>query len=341
MYGEQNKKMIKVFCVDLGYSLKKEYRRWKENHHAYPPQALYGINHFCEYGIEPVFEMCEHKDFYKKKYIFIDEIIKAVSLFRYRNDYDAIYIPHAHYSRWIVVLHWMRIIKVPIVVCLHNKNNLWKLIYACDHVITINPELAHEMKQKYRAISIDYIPLLPEKKQFSATKIKYDVVSIGNTNRDYSTLIEAMSKLPYKCCIVTTNELHEKLPSNVVVINNKQDYETCLNLYLQSKVIVLPVKKETSKGVFGLTSLVDALYVCKPLIVSKTQGIGVPVEELKLGYEVPLGDADEMKNAIEKIMEDRAEYDKIQGNMYKFREEHNMSKSAEEICSILKEVVSR
>lgn len=334
--------MIRVFCIDIGYSLKRECRRWKENAASYPGQALYGINHFEEFQTETVFEWCEHGYFYGKWYAPLDEIIKLISLVRYRKDYDLIYIPHAYYSRWLVVLKRLGILRKPIVVCMHNKNNLRGLITACDYVITINPCLAKLLIQQYPQVKVEYIPLLPEDKTdlCNETNIKYDVVSIGNTKRDYSTLVKAMRGLPYRCLIVTDQAIND-VPENVSVINGKLGYEECLKLYAQARVIVIPINADAVNGVFGLTSLVDALCACKPIVVTKTTGLGISIEENQLGTEVKACDVDSMKKAILELLENNDLWETTNNNLRNYKINNSMKDSSKRICRIFREILGK
>lgn len=332
--------MIKVFCIDIGYSFKTECKKWEGNGTAYPGQALYGINHFKEQGVMPVFEWCEHGYFYGKWYAGLDELIKLTSMLKYRKDYDLIYIPHAYYSRWIVCLKKLRIIKKPVVVCMHNKNNLRGLIKACDCVLTINPNLEKELKRRYSKLNIKYIPLMPEKEvKLETTTVKYDIISIGNTKRDYPLLTKAAGGLPYKCLIVTAQDIGN-VPENVTVINDRLDYAECLALYMQSKIIAIPITAEATEGVFGLTSLVDALYTCKPVVVTKTTGLGIQIEKNRLGMEAEAGNTEAMRKAIQQLMQDEELRDKISNNIKKFKERNNMENSAGEICKAFKEIMN-
>ncbi len=320
--------------------MKTKCRKWEESVTSYPGQALYGINHFREFGVEPVFELCEHSDFYGKWYSAVDEILKMVSLIKCRNDYDLIYVPHAHYSRWLIILKQLKVLKKPIVVCMHNKNNLYGFIKGCDFVITINPDLLDKLKQQYNSSKVQYIPLLPEQAiEFDAEpEIKYDIISIGNTYRDYRILLESMEDLPYNCLIVTSQVLKD-IPANVTVINDKLEYSECLRLYRQAKVIVLPVLAEAQEGVFGLTSLIDALYVEKPVIITRTKGMGILIEKNNLGLEVNVADADSLKQAICQLMLDEEKRRSISYNIKRFKKENSMEKSAKQICEIFKEII--
>lgn len=333
---------MNVFCVDLGYSLKRDLHIWENDNCSYAGHILYGVNHMEENGIHPIFEFGQHGMIYGKWYMFVDEIVKFFSLFLRRKEIDAIWIPHAYYSKWIPILRKLKLIKTPVIVCMHNKNNLRGFIYGCDKIVTINPCLYEQLRSEYPDIEdrIHFIPLAPEIINISdrnAVK-EVDVISIGNTKRDFEMLIEAMRPLPFSCRIITNNFCKsEDLPANVEVINGSISYSECLQQYQAAKIIVIPMKKDVENGVFGLTSLVDALTVGKPIVVTKTKGIGIPIEDWECGVEV--NDSAEMTAAIERLMQNRDYYTKMTENILSRRESFNMRKSSKALCEIIRNAV--
>lgn len=331
---------MNVFCVDIGYSLKKDLEKWENNHMSYAGHILYGVNHMRENGIMPIFELGEHGYIYGKWYECLDEFIKAFSLFIKHREIDAIYIPHAYYSKWIVVLHKMRVIKAPVIVCLHNKNNLRGFLSACDKIVTINPYLYACLQEDYpeRKNDIQFIPLAPEQIGVNKEDMKpeVDVISIGNTKRDFELLVKAMTGLPYTCKIISDKFEKMELPENVEVVHGQLSYEDCLKEYAKAKVIALPLSKDVEEGVFGLTSLVDALTVGKPVIVSKTKGIGIKIQELGCGIEVD--GAMEMARAIQKLLENEEYREKIESRIAEVKLDFNMQKSSRKLCEIIKQM---
>lgn len=333
---------MNVFCVDLGYSLKRDLKIWNNDNCSYAGHILYGVNHMEENGIHPIFEFGQHGMIYGKWYMFLDEIVKFFSLFLKRKEIDAIWIPHAYYSKWIPLLRKLKLIKTPVIVCMHNKNNLRRFIYGCDEIVTINPCLYEQLCSEYPDIEdrIHFIPLAPESISIpeNDTVQSVDVISIGNTKRDFGILIEAMRKLPYSCRIITNNlDNRDNLPPNVEVMDGNLSYAECLARYQAAKIIVIPMKRDIDNGVFGLTSLVDALTVGKPVVVTKTKGIGIPVQDWECGIEV--NDSAEMSAAIERLMQDRDYYTKMTENILHRRESFNMRKSSKALCEIIRNTV--
>ena len=335
-------KKISVFCVDLGYSLKKNLQDWKKNHKSYPGHILYGVNHMEENGLNLVFEFGQHGMVYGKWYKYADELLKLISLFVKCKQIDAIWIPHAGYSKWIPILRKLRLIRVPVIGCLHNKNNLRCFIYGLDKVITINPRLYDRLCQKYpdKKKDISYIPLAPELVEMTDSTVEksVDVVSIGNTKRDFRVLIKAMQNLPYSCRIISTKINYQgNIPKNVEIIDHEISYEECLRQYAAAKVIVISLSDDVGEGVFGLTSLVDAFTVSKPLVITKTKGIGIPVAEWKCGIEV--NNQAEMTEAIKRLLEDTAYREEIRKNIEDRKKSFNMPDSSSRISQVIKDAV--
>lgn len=334
---------IGIFCVDIGYSIKKNLRLWEENNNSYPGHILYGVNHMEENGLRLVFEFGQHGMVYGKWYKWVDELIKFVSLIAKHKQIDAIWISHAAYSKWIPILRMLHIIKVPVVGCLHNKNNLRCFIYGLDKIVTVNPYLYYKLCERYpdKKGDISFIPLAPELVDLSAYRESdsVDVISIGNTKRDFGTLIDAMRGLPYSCRIIS-NSIHYSgvIPDNVEIVSHEISYEECLQQYVSAKIIVISISDDVKEGVFGLTSLVDAFTVSKALVITKTKGIGVPVEKWKCGIEV--SNQAEMREAIKKLMEDDVYREEIEKNIMERKQSFNMLDSSRRISQIISDVVN-
>lgn len=330
---------MNVFCVDIGYSLKRDLQIWENNNCSYAGHILYGVNHMEENDLHPIFEYGQHGMIYGKWYMFFDEIVKFFSLLMKRKEIDAIWIPHAYYSKWIPILRKLKLIKTPVIVCMHNKNNLRGFIYGCDEIVTINPCLYEQLCGEYPTLKdrIHFIPLAPEIIDISddSSIEKVDVISIGNTKREFEVLVDAMKSLPFSCRIITQNFYGKKdLPDNVEVVNSSISYAECLKQYQSAKIIVIPLKKDIANGVFGLTSLVDAFTVGKPIVVTKTRGIGIPIQDWECGIEV--NDSAEMSGAIKRLMQDQVYSEKIRNNICTKKESFNMRNSSKMLCEIIR-----
>ena len=83
------------------------------------------------------------------------------------------------------------------------------------------------------------------------------------------------------------------------------------------------------------------MYVEKPVIITRTKGMGISVEKNNLGLEVNVADADSLRQAICQLMLDEEKRQSISYNIKKFKKENSMEKSAEEICSVFREIVRK
>ena len=110
---------------------------------------------------------------------------------------------------------------------------------------------------------------------------------------------------------------------------------------MQALVIAIPIIPKAMDGVFGLTSLIDALYVEKPVIVTKTKGMGIPIEQYCLGVEVEVGSVSSMREAVCQLMMNEENRVTISKNMKKFKRENNMERSSKDICKIFGEILGK
>lgn len=133
------------------------------------------------------------------------------------------------------------------------------------------------------------------------------ICSVGMEMRDYPTLISAMRGLPQIKCHIAAGSAREKiystvsavfdqgpLPENVTV--GKLDPAELRHLYARSKFVVVPLLKSNSDN--GLTTILEAMAMGKPVICSQTQGQRDVVQNGKTGIFVPPGDSVALRETI-------------------------------------------
>lgn len=102
------------------------------------------------------------------------------------------------------------------------------------------------------------------------------VVSAGSENRDYETLITAAEGLEVDVCIASGSHwAREKasagtLPANVRFITETLPFAQLRDLYARSAVIAIPLRPVSNQS--GITTILEAMSMGKPVIVSATPG---------------------------------------------------------------------
>lgn len=130
------------------------------------------------------------------------------------------------------------------------------------------------------------------------------IVSVGaDRDRDYKILFlvaEQLPRLKFVVCCGRQNVAGLKTPKNIEVRINTSSKETRAILS-KAGMVVLPLK-ETYRA-SGQLSMLDAMLMGKPVIVSKTRGVveAYSLENGKQTMLVPPGDVENLVQAIEQL----------------------------------------
>jgi glycosyltransferase involved in cell wall biosynthesis len=138
------------------------------------------------------------------------------------------------------------------------------------------------------------------------------ICAVGAEMRDYATLLEAVRGTGIRCHIATD---HVRIPGRFRLLNDRRvpiDYfgaqsETHItkggvpltelrNLYARSRFVVVPLLPSDTDN--GVTVILEAMAMGKPVICSRTRGQVDVIQEGVTGLYVPLGDAAAMRAAI-------------------------------------------
>ncbi len=131
------------------------------------------------------------------------------------------------------------------------------------------------------------------------------VFSAGRSGRDYRTLFEAFGKMDHPLHVACDSEAALsgcRTSPNITVL--RDCYDDCYVEELRSAAVVA-VSLEASDISAGQMVLVQAMACCKPLVVTETPTIADYLVDGSNALLVPQGDAEAMRKAIEKLLEDR------------------------------------
>lgn len=131
---------------------------------------------------------------------------------------------------------------------------------------------------------------------------KRQICAVGQENRDYPTLIEAVRGLDVRVEIAAGSPWSEtgdstrgaKLPGNVNV--RRRDYRELRHLYAESMFTVVPLVENDMQA--GITSVVETMAMGRAVVVTRTRGQVGTVRHQHDGLEVPPGDASALREAI-------------------------------------------
>ena len=203
-----------------------------------------------------------------------------------------------------------------------------------------------KLKQLHWGLDIKYLDGI-----ISSNKNKVDYfISTGREYRDFPVLISAFSQTNLNLKLYTNktnyennyeflSELENKY-SNIeikFVTRNKETSIHLINLTAQSFCVVIPLQKEASYYCLGHTSIVEALAMGKPIIVSSNDYHPIDVEKEHVGIKIGSSDPSEWIKAITYLSEHKEEARLMGENGKKLaREKYNIDICANEILDSIK-----
>lgn len=135
------------------------------------------------------------------------------------------------------------------------------------------------------------------------------VLSVGQTRRDYRTLLEAVARLGVPTTVVASSpwtgqdtDIQDDLRG--VTVRAGISARELWDLYDQAAVVVVPLEAGLDFAA-GVSAVLEAMAMARPLVVSATPGIADYVEDGVDCSVVPAADAGALAAAIERLLDDR------------------------------------
>ncbi|MDB9308644.1 hypothetical protein PN471_08330 [Aphanizomenon sp. CS-733/32] len=292
-----------------------------------PDHLLYGINYFHkrDFQVEIIpFEKCKllvnaQKFYIKNKgFIPIGDLDQQWSSLKSLNDADLIYAPCQTQTHILNYFRALGLLKIPIVCLAHHPLNRGKLakfrqplikllVAGTDAFPSLSQKVAHDINkissEENKSFpvcwgpDIDFYPSIPVKGQ--------GVIAAGMTGRDFNTLGIAASQTNIQTKIICLEGLSSNNLANFgqnveIIIQSTKDYmkyDKLLEIYANAQVLAIPLSTTTT--LLGLTSLMDALGMGKPVIMTKHPLIDLDIEAEGIGKWVEAGDINGWKEAIQ------------------------------------------
>jgi glycosyltransferase involved in cell wall biosynthesis len=142
------------------------------------------------------------------------------------------------------------------------------------------------------------------------------ILAIGQEQRDYQTLVNAIDGTGMQLVIVASSpwsqfnlEITER--PNVTLVS-KIPYTELRDLYNGAGIILVPLF-ENNYGA-GLNTMLEAMAMGKPLIITKTMGIDNYIQHAETGLYSSPGNCDELRDHISKLWGDKKERDRLGSN---------------------------
>lgn len=160
---------------------------------------------------------------------------------------------------------------------------------------------------------------------FRPLKVDTDdyILAVGREQRDYQTLLQAVLGTGLKLFVVASSPWSTYQigmePSEEVTVLRNITYQELRTLYAKARLIVVPLFDVDYAA--GVNSLLEAMAMGKPSIVSRTSGIRDYVTDDETGVYVSPGNVDELRDTILSLWEKPRELDRLGENARQVVEE--------------------
>lgn len=179
-----------------------------------------------------------------------------------------------------------------------------------DGVLCLTQKAASDFAAHSDDPEVRFIPWFADSQIF-APESQVDTgkyfLAVGKTRRDYTTLLEACAKVDAQFRIIAPKEVAQQttIPPNVKFVETSSDppdaaisYRELRDWYANSIAVLVPLV-EDPEDTSGYTSMLEAIQMRKPIIMTRSGCLDLNVEELGVGIFVQPGDSKSWVTALE------------------------------------------
>jgi glycosyltransferase involved in cell wall biosynthesis len=304
-----------------------------------PGHHLYGILELEKEGFELLVIDPEQNFFWDKLGNLIDRLpfgkignlYQQIRAFKRRREYDIIYAPCRGVTEFLGILSYLGIFNKKIIAISHHPILVGRLsfIRKYGYKLILNGHykwgaLSSKVADEINTIANKNIATCfhwgPEIKYYTdvANKIvsplptkTVDLISVGRTGRDYQTIIDAFNDTTITVEIYCEKQVAQQLTNNhtpnikITHLNEHESlkYPELIALYLKAKIMVIPLFKNNSLA--GLTSLMDAIALGMPVIMTKNDYLEIDIEKEEMGYWIKAGDSNQLRKIAVDMLTNR------------------------------------
>ena len=293
---------------------------------AAPDHLLYGINHFKQHG--HTIEIVPYRRsrvlqrasaLTRRSPIPLGDLDQQASVLRAARAADLIYCPSQNVAQLLGYLRVAGVITTPIVWVVHHPVDRGRLERARRPVIRTLLRGIDAYPALSRPIADDLTRLAgtagrteplswgPDAGWYpSPNGVGRGVVAAGRTNRDFDTFARGAARTEVPTWIVCPEDKvpDESVADGAQLITRGLSYPELAELYGRARAIAIPLHVRWPWPINGLQSLLDALGMGKPVILTRNPWFDIDVEALGIGIWVEPGDAVGWQRAITRLDED-------------------------------------
>jgi hypothetical protein len=284
-----------------------------------PDHHLYGINHFHRRGYEVEIVPFQSSPWLQSLDtrlrhfpIPLGSLDQQASALRRLKSGDLLYAPCQTQTHALSLARRLRLLKTPMVCIAHHpfdsgrlsvlrKPYFQQVVRGTDAY----PALSEGVAKILAAVGARSMALRwgPDATYYRTTPEVGEVaVAAGRTGRDFATFARAavMANIPAEIICLQPDAANlvsgPCLKLNIQPEQGYMNYQELLQIYSRARVLAIPLVANTSLA--GLTSLMDALGMGKPVIMTRHPLIDIDIEKEGIGKWVEPGDVEGWTHAL-------------------------------------------
>ena len=307
------------------YLMSKAMDEWRRGE--YPANHLFGVTHLPERGAEvDIVPYGRYSILRSRLTRVFGDLWQQASVLLWRKPYDVLYSGSQYDTFLLSILRQLGLYRRPLVATMHHLAKgplrrpwLFRALYrGHDMLLCMSQDIHDEIvgqlgfpSERARlvgwAVDLDFYKPAPIPSGSPAV-----VIAAGKTKRDYDGLVAAASGTPCHveiyCSALSAPTV--PVPSNVTVRYNTDwaDQTAALSMsdllerYRMCRAVAIPLLSSEVRGTTGLTSLLEALAMARPVIM--TTNSFLDIERAGVGIAVAPGDQAGWRDAMSALAAD-------------------------------------
>ncbi len=285
-----------------------------------PDHHLYGINHFHRRGYEvevvpfrssSSLQALDNR--LRRSPLPLGSLEQQSWTLRQMKAGDLLYAPCQTQTNVLSLARRLHMIKTPMLCIAHHPFDAGRLIrlrqFYFQQVVRgtdAYPALSEGVAKMLTAVGARSVALRwgPDATYYRPTyEVGEVAVAAGRTGRDFATFARAavQSGVPAEIICLRPDALAlspgPNLQLNIQPEKGYMNYLELMSIFSRARVLAIPLVKNTSLA--GLTSLMDALGMGKPVIMTRHPLIDIDIEKEGIGIWVEAGDVDGWSRALQ------------------------------------------
>lgn len=290
----------------------------------------------------------------------IEQEIKAIFMLP---KCDIVYAPFASTNtKLIIFCKLIGLIRKPVVVLVHDclfgkpskyklvRTLVKKLILKYDTIIFLSKKMRTELVKTYSVdeahadehfivscwgANLDYF------RKYSTPNVSKEgafIMSSGHSGRDFDIVIRASRKINFPFRIYCRPGSYPKsalIPKNVEIFSGTFPFEKICKDYANASIILIPLSPNP-QGTVGFSSLLEAMAMGKPVIMTSNENIDVDLQTENMGIVVAENDVDAWVDAMSSLLNNHVLLKEMGANSLRLgTEKFNVNIFAKHLAKVL------